>query len=52
MTGLYLVTTRFRIGERVFLEGERIELSEAEAEQFAVFVEPVPAEAAPAEEAQ
>lgn len=44
MQTLYLVTTRFRIGDRVFLEGERIELTEAEALQFAAFVESVPAE--------
>lgn len=44
MQNLYLVTTRLRIGDRVYLEGERIELTEAEATQFAAFVEPVPAE--------
>lgn len=46
MTGLYLVTTRFRIGERVYLEGERVDLTDTEAGQFAAFIEAAPAEGA------
>lgn len=41
---LYAVVVRFRIGERVYLEGERVELTDSEAGAVGQFIEPVPAD--------